>query len=145
MEDPSNLNPFNFKHVGDVCLAVSYFLQEWSSSLKLQVLFFFFSYVKRNTHMQDTSESIMLTSHADVGRSGPNTRILILIKNHSCKPLKIARTAEDHQLNSPPGDSCNTAQEEWCAPAGYATYASHWSTHALRYKSTCKDVIGKTI
>lgn len=108
MEDPSNLSPFNFKHVGDV----SYFLQQWSSSFKLRVLFFFFSYVKRNTHLQDTSESIMLTSHADVGRSGPKTRILILIKNHSCKPLKIACTAEDHQLNSPPGDSCNTAQEE---------------------------------
>lgn len=130
-------------------LAPFVWLQQWSSSLKLQVLFFFFSYAKReiktNTCKTHLKEAASIIQGADVGRSGHETRILILIKNHSCKPLKIACTAEDHQLNSPPGDSYNTAQEEWCAPAGCATYASHWSTHMPRYKSTCKDVIGITI
>lgn len=38
-----------------------------------------------------------------VGRSSSKTPGLVLIKNRSCKQLKIAQTAEAHQLNSPQG------------------------------------------
>lgn len=60
-------------------------------------------------HLKERADIIQ---GAVVGRFSSKTPISILIKNHSCEPLKIACTAEAHQLNSPPGDGYNIAQEK---------------------------------
>lgn len=53
-------------------------------------------------HLKETANVIQ---GVVVGRSSSKTSVLVLIKNRSCKPLKIACTAEAHKLNAPPGDS----------------------------------------